>query len=192
MAEAKAVVAVNSKGNIAGAYKSISEAARINGFDRSAIGHAISTGCLSYKLRWMLEPDYRKLWFEGRTSELCYSFRQVAAEIGKKRWSNASEEARKRWRKSLSEAAKRKLKEHPEMLEKMNKAFCKPVLCITTDEVFESASAFARAYGSNPMVVSHNIRNGHKVWGKYAVKYITKEEYEDAIRNQEKDSRNPA
>lgn len=192
MAEAKAVVAVNSKGNIAGAYKSISEAARINGFDGSGISHAISRGYTYKKLKWMLESEYRKLWFEGRTSELCYTLHERASNRVRKRWANASEESLKRWRKNMSESAKRKNREHPEVYEKVRIAHCKPVLCITTGEVFESAAACDRAFHVHPNITSQAIRRGYKIWSKYAVKYITKEEYEDAIRNQEKDSRNPA
>ena len=96
MAAKKAVVAVSSRGNIAGAYESISEAARINGFHASGISHALSKEYTYKRLKWMLESDYRALWFEGKTDSLSYTLRQRASDKVRKRWNNASADDRKR------------------------------------------------------------------------------------------------
>lgn len=195
MAEKKAVVAISSKGNIAGAYESISEAARINGFDTSGISHALSKDYTYKKFKWMLESEYRKLWFEGRTDELCYTLHQRASDKVRRRWRNATEEERNSWRKSMSESAKRRMQELPGAMEQVRKAHCKPILCVNTDEVFDSVTAFSKVYGALPNVVSTAARKGYKVWGKLTVKYITKEEYEEhcnKTRNQGQDNGNPA
>lgn len=183
MAKMKAVIAVNSKGEVAGSYESMSEAARINGFNASGISHALSKGYTYKKFRWILESEYRKLWFEGSTANLCYSIRDRSSERVRKRWANASAEDKMRWRNKMSESAKRRIREIPGVMESVRKAHCKPVLCITTGEVFESAADFARKHAAHPNVVTMAANRGYKVWGKWIVKYITKEEYEQR-RNQ--------
>lgn len=182
------VVAVNNSGGVAGYYSSIAEAARVNGFSESAIHHAIASGGTSYRLRWMKEEDYRKIWEEGRTDELEYSCRRINSERARRSWSCASESRRAEWAANISRSKQRLVREHPEVMNKIIKAHMQPVMCVSTGECFESIKAFADKYGLNRISVTVAIRNGHRTGG-FVVKKITKEEYEvyNKKRNQEED-----
>lgn len=191
MSEKKGVVAVNSRGDVVGSYESICEAARVNGFDTAGISRSISRGVIYKRLKWMLETEYRDLWFAHKTDSLYYNIRQLRSDSSRKRWLNASQEKRNEWRKNMSLSAKKKIRECPEVYEACRRAHLKPILCTTTGEMFESAIEFGKAYNADPRVVRTAACKGYKVWRKYAVKYISKEDYEEKNRNQEKDRRNP-
>lgn len=187
------VVAVNNSGCVAGYYSSIAEAARTNGFSESSIHHAITSGGISYRLKWMKEEDYRRMWEEGRTDELKYSCRRINSERARRSWSCASESRRAERAANISRSKQRLVREHPEVMDKTRKAHMQPVMCVSTGECFESIKAFADKYGLNRISVTVAIRNGHRTGG-FVVKKITKEEYEvyQKGRHQEEDWRNPA
>ena len=187
------VVAVNNNGGVAGYYSSIAEAARINGFSETAIHHAITSGGTSHRLKWMKEEDYRKVWQEGRTDELKYSYRQMKSDRIRKGWNGVSEKRRSERVANIRRSKQRLVREHPEVMDNAVKAHRQPVMCVSTGECFDSIKAFADKYGLNRISVTGAIRNGHRPGG-FVVRKITKEDYEiyNQKRNQEEDWRNPA
>lgn len=187
------VVAVNNSGGVAGYYSSIAEAARVNGFSESSIHHAIASGGTSYRLKWMKEEDYRKIWEEGRTDELKYSYKQMNSDRARRSWSSASSKKRSERIANISKSRKKLVSEHPEVMAEAIKAHKQPVMCVSTGECFDSIKAFADRYGLNRISVTVAIRNGHRTGG-LIVNKITKEEYEiyQKGRHQEEDWRNPA
>lgn len=187
------VVAINNSGGVAGYYSSIAEAARVNGFSESPIHHAITSGGTSYRLKWMKEEDYRKIWEEGRTDELKFSYRQMKSERVRRGWSSASSKKRSERNANISKSRKKLVSDHPEVMAEAIKAHKQPVMCVSTGECFDSIKAFADRYGLNRISVTVAIRNGHRTGG-LIVKKITREDYEvyNQKQNQGKDSGNPA
>lgn len=186
------IVSVDEKGDIYGYYESVSEAAQLSGINRRYITDSLRIGRPRKGYRWVRESEYRKLWFEGRTDELSFSYKQMRFDAKVKAWRGLTEEQRKNRSRRLSESRKRIVKERPEIMEPSREAHRRPVLCINTGECFRSVVELGRTYGLNPSSVRSCISRGQRNKG-YIVKYITKEEYEEynKNRNQEKDRRNP-
>lgn len=188
MSRKKGVVAIGRDGEILSYYESIAEAARMNGFSESAISHAVSSGGLSHRIRWMDEQSYRDIWMKGKTDTLKYSYKQINSERVRKGWMSVSAEKRNGRKANIRKSKKKLMSERPEVMEAAIRSHFQPVLCISTGECFESIKAFADAYGFRRDSATSSIRNGYKVHG-LIVKKITKEEYEtyNKKRNQEND-----
>ena len=186
--QAHPVVAVDRNGQVISYYESITEAARINGSRRANISRSVINRTLHKGVLWLYEKDYRELWFEGRLDELHYSVRKIRSESARKGWSKRTRAQREAQKEACRKKRLEYLSRHKPDMEKVWSERCKPVLCISTGKVYESASAFARVIGVDHSAVTYAIRNGRKTKGMI-VKYITKEEYEQR-RNKEKDSGN--
>lgn len=158
---------ITGKGEVAGYYDSMKEAARIAGVSSKTISNAIRLGQWCRKHRWMKEADYREYWMKGRTGELRNSYRESRIEAAQKRIACAGEEGCKEWFAKLSKARKAYLEKHPERMIKPPKR----VLCTTTGEEFASASECARKYGVCVSNVCRAARTGIKVRGMN-LKYI--------------------
>lgn len=179
-----AVVSLNAKGEVLGYYESMKEAGRAAGVDPCTISNAVRMGVWCRKHLWMYEEDYRKHWMNGDVSKLGRSYKEYRKEVQRKRLETMGEEGRLRWKQKHSERRKAYLREHPDSIISPRK----PVFCVTTGEVFESASAFARHYNTHPSNTCRSARDGGRIKGMI-VKYITKEEYEEynQRRNKEND-----
>ena len=170
------IVAVSEKGDAVGYYESVSEAARVNRIYRRLITESLRTGKPYKGFKWMRESKYRDLWFEGRTSELSFSCKEMRSEVAVRRWKNLTKEQRESRRRNLSEARKRLAQERPDIMEPSREAHRQPVLCINTGECFNSIVEMAKAYGLNPSSVRASAARGYGNKG-YVIKHISKEEY---------------
>ena len=179
-------MAVDRNGQVISYYESITEAARINGSRHANISRSVINRTLHKGVLWLYEKDYRKLWFEGRLEELHYSVKNIRSESARKGWKNRTKEQREEHREACRRKRLEYLSRHKPVTEQAWLKRCKPILCISTGEVYESASAFARMLGVDHSAVTYAIRNGRKTKGMI-VKYITKEEYEQR-RNKEENT----
>lgn len=171
------VVAINTKGEVIGYYKSMSEASRMNNLYFSLIYKATHKGMYVHGIRWMFEEEYRKYWLYGRTAELQYSKAQRNSEGMKKAWSRRTKEERELIRMKIRETKKAK---GPEYIEKAVQARRKRVYCITNGKVYNSCKEYAEDIGMSPEWTSNAIRLGRKAGGYLAV-YITNQEAIDRL-----------
>lgn len=180
------IVSVDEKGEVFGYYDSVSDAARLSGICRRYITESLRIGRPRKGYKWMRESEYRKLWFEGRTDELSFSYRQMRFDAKVKAWRNLTEEQRKIRSRRLSESRKRLARERPEVMEPSRESHRQPTLCVNTGECFKSVVDLSKAYGFKPSSVRTCVSRGLRHKG-CIIKYITKEEYEEynKRRNQE-------
>lgn len=155
------VVAVNSKGEIAGYYESILEAGKMNGISPCSIANAVRLKRFCRKLRWMREEDYRVYWMEGRTDELRGSYKEYITESKKRARRNMSEESVESWKRHISESYKDRIIRQPELIERR----MKPIKCLVTGERFESISAAAKVIQDNPSNICRAIKDRRKIKG---------------------------
>lgn len=176
------MVAINGKGEMICGYRNVQEAARINHSHPVSIYYALKNRTFHHKHLWMWEEDYRPYWFEGRTAELANSFWEFRSKAVKKGHGRMNEERKLQWKRNLSRTKKQKLRDKlvsmPEHKTRL--------LCVTTGEVFESMTAFARKYNVTPSAVSHAAKTGQKVSKKVVTK-ITEKEYEKRRNQKETD-----
>ena len=146
----RAVVSINPKGEIHGAFESISQAAKLYGSNIQSVWKALNYGTYFRKLRWMYEADYRELWMQGRTHELVYNRKQEFSEKVKEGIGNMTPEQKAEHNRNKSEARKKYLNEHPDAFDRFaHHQKCRAVRCETTGEEFESIKACAEHYGLN-------------------------------------------
>ena len=152
----RAVVAIDYKGEIVGAYDNVSEAAQINGSHKNNIYKALSERIYHRKVLWMWEEDYRDYWMEGKTDELRNSFRAKKRKSMQEAIKRRTEEKTVLWKSNISASRKKYIKENPDCMPKRNKK----VLCVTTGKTYESATALAKELGVPLCNVSQSIRQG--------------------------------
>lgn len=163
----KPVVAVNSKGEVVGAYRNVQEAARVNSSQQNNIYKAISQKTYHKKVMWMWEEEYRTYWMEGRTDELRHSYREWKRDMMLKHFRDKPQGELETWKKNISASRKEYVKTHPDSMPCRRKK----LLCVTTGEIYQSAVEFARKHDTVPSNVSHAARTGHRVKGM-VVKFI--------------------
>ena len=171
------VVAVGSDGKILSYYTSISDAASMNGLYQSSISRALRTGTLHRNIRWVYESEYREKWMDGRTDEYGFCIRRMRSESATTSWERRTAVQRESMRENCRKSRLEYLRTHPPMTEAAWRKRSKPVLCISTGKVYESATSFSRFLGVDHSAVTSAIRKGRKVKGNI-VKYISKEDYE--------------
>jgi hypothetical protein len=177
-----AIVAVGPNGDILSYYSSISEAARMNHLYKANISKAIKKHSTYRKIKWMYESEYRELWMQKRTGELSFSIHQLRSEAALKGWEGRTKEQREKHRESCRRRRIEYLKTHPASPIKKRGNRGKPILCITTGKVYPSATRMSIEIGVCRTAVTHAARSGYKV-KKLLVKYISKEDYNSRIKN---------
>ena len=165
-----AVVAINSKGEVAGSYESITQAARINGTECQNISKAIANRTYHRKHLWMYEKDYRNYWMEGRTDELKISWKEFCSKRSKKRWANMSEGSKAERNRKVS-LARRLDESNTHRMSALGISRRKKVKNYTYGEVYESVTAAAKALGSDTAYISRVIKEGRTYKGN-VINYI--------------------
>lgn len=165
-ANSRPVVALSRKGEVIGYYESMRDAARMNDLCYSFIFKAIHQDMYVHGIRWMLEEEYRKYWYDGRTDELKYSPRQRNSDAMKKAWQRMSAETKERRARRISETKKLRGSEY---MAGAVQARRKKVYCVTTGREYPSCREYADAIGVEPNKASAAIRAGKEVRGMLAV-----------------------
>ena len=185
----KPIVAVGSSGQVLSYYESTSEAARMNGLYASSIWKALHNGTPHRRIRWVYESDYRQKWMDGRTDDYSFDIDRMRSDSSFAGWKKRTVQQRETMREKCRESRLRYLETHKANTQAAWKKKSKPVLCISTGEVFESASSLARHLGVDHSAVTYAIRKGRKVRG-LIVTYINKENYEKQKKTETDNRRN--
>lgn len=162
----KPVVMIGKDGSMLGYFENgVPEASEILRSKRSNIYHAIKFGKFHKGKKWMYEEDYRKFYFQMRTEDLSYSFKQWKSDKAHKIWESMTEDSRERRGKKISETLKQHIAEGKDYQKRAALARRKPVLCVTTGETFPSLMDFCERYSTHQANASRAAKNGTRIKG---------------------------
>lgn len=162
------VVAIKTDGSIAGYFDFIKDAVEKYGMDRHSITDSCKRGTICRGLKWMYEEDYRKYYMECRTNELAYTL-----DPNRDRYTYhfcKGHHAGNGLRKRKVEDQQKHKQQFFEMVKRLRqegkiKPRLKPVLCINTNQRYDSIKECAQALNIPANYISYSAHNYRPILG---------------------------
>lgn len=145
------VVALNTKGEVAGYFQSLKKAAECAGCTYHTLWDAIRNERICRKFRWMYESDYRKVWMEGNTDQLQFNAAERRGIAVKAGIHAMDAQKKERWKKAIADYQRSTYASGGnEHLRQMQMNCRKSVTVIETGDVFPSITEFCKVYNVSP------------------------------------------
>ena len=162
------VVAIKPDGSIAGYFDFIKDAVEKYGMDRHSITDSCKRGTICRGLKWMYEEDYRKYYMECRTNELAYTL-----DPNRDRYTYhfcKGHHAGNGLRKRKAEDQQKHKQKFFEMVKRLRqegkiKPRFKPVLCVNTNQRYNSIKECSQALNIPSCYISYSVHNYRPILG---------------------------